>query len=134
MIVIDASYVVEAILKNRRRGAEAREVLKSEREVAVPDTFDAEVVSALRGMWLGGKVDAEEFAQAMDDLCDLPAERYQSRDLVGRAFELRSNVSPYDACYVHLAELLDVPLYTGDRKLSRAPGLRCEVRVLGEVA
>lgn len=135
VIVVDASFAVDALVEPGQRGREAREVLAQHREeVAVPDLFDAEVVSGLRGRWLGGKLALGDFRAAFDDLIDLPLDRYRSCDLLDRAYQLRENVAPYDACYVHLAELLDVPLYTSDRRLSHAPGVRCEIRVLGDAA
>ena len=61
----------------------------------------------------------------MTALHDMPVARFPSRGLMHRAFELRANVTAYDACYVALAEALDWPLYTADRRLTQASGPRC---------
>ena len=66
----------------------------------------------------------------MADLADLPLRRVAHRQLLGRCWQLRANLTVYDASYVALAELLDLVLVTGDVRLSKAPGLRCQVEVL----
>ena len=66
----------------------------------------------------------------MADLVDLPLRRVRHRQLLGRCWELRAHLTVYDASYVALAELLDLVLVTGDVRLSKAPGLRCQVEVL----
>ena len=67
----------------------------------------------------------------MADLLALPLQRIPHRQLLTRCWELRENLTTYDAAYVALAELLDVVLVTGDKRLSRSPGLRCRVQVIG---
>jgi len=67
---------------------------------------------------------------ARSDLRRLPVERVSHRLLMERCWELRDNVTVYDAVYVALAELLDAPLVTADGKLAKAPGIRCDVEVL----
>lgn len=66
----------------------------------------------------------------MNDLADLAALRWDHEPLLGRAWELRENLTSYDAVYVALAEALNTPLITSDVRLSRAPGLSCQVEVL----
>ncbi len=66
----------------------------------------------------------------MADLVDLPLRRVPHRQLLGRCWQLRANLTVYDASYVALAELLDLVLVTGDVRRSKAPGLRCQVEVL----
>ena len=65
------------------------------------------------------------------DLSELPIRRVSHRRLLDRCWELRQNLTVYDAAYVALAELLDLVLVTGDLRLSKAPGLRCQVELLG---
>lgn len=60
----------------------------------------------------------------------LPFARYPTLPLMQRAYELRANVTPYDAAFVALAEVLGCVLVSADRRLARAPGLRCPVRIL----
>jgi len=66
----------------------------------------------------------------MADLVDLPLQRVPHRQLHGRCWQLRANLTVYDASYVALAELLGLVLVTGDVRRSKAPGLRCQVEVL----
>src|SRR5690554_4210200 len=108
----------------------ARESVRSQVLVA-PDLVDVEVTAVLRKRWLAGDLDERRFGLAVDDLTALPITRYPTRLLMRRAFELRENVTAYDAAYLALAELLGCALLTADQRLARAPGLRCRVDVLG---
>lgn len=110
-------------------GDVARRVLRG-KQLALPDIADIEVLSVLRRHWRAGALSAQRFEQAIDDLSDLPADRYPAKPFMRRMFELRNNVTPYDASYVALAESLDCPLYTGDARLAAAPGARCEIRLV----
>ena len=67
---------------------------------------------------------------ATGPLLALPAGRFPTGPLLLRSYELRANVTVYDACYIALAEGLDCPLVTADGRLSRSPGVRCEVELL----
>lgn len=67
----------------------------------------------------------------MADLADLPFARYPTLPLLQRAYELRANVTAYDAAYIALAETLGCDLVTTDGRLAKAPGIQCRVRVLG---
>ena len=130
MIVVDASVVVNAVGDDRTAGAVARRALRSDSVVWAPVLLDAEVVSGLRQWWLAGVLSEDRFRRAVDDLRRLPIVRRPMIGLMRRAFELRDNVTPYDAAYVALAEGLGCTLVTGDRRLANAPGLRCAVEVI----
>ena len=67
---------------------------------------------------------------AVADLASLPLRRARHVNLLSRCWELRENLTPYDAAYVALAEALDVTLVTADRRMAQAPGPRCTVEVL----
>ena len=129
MIVVDASVLANVVGDDGADGALAREALRGH-ELSVPDLADVEVVSVLRRRWLAKTVTARRFAAAVDDLSALPANRYPVLPFMPRAYELRANVSPYDATYVALAEELGCDLITVDRRLATAPGPRCTIRVL----
>lgn len=77
-----------------------------------------------------GRLDARRAELALVDLMDLPLERAPHRPLLPRCWELRQNLTPYDASYVALAEALEAVLITADARLAAAPGIRCEVSVL----
>ena len=87
---------------------------------------------------IGGRFEAKEgwrrFASAVDDLEDVDLDRYPTLRLMRRAFEMRANVSAYDASYIALAEGLACTFLTTDERLARAPGSRCQIEVLGEGA
>lgn len=104
----------------------ARAVLVGQ-ELSVPDFVDVEVVSVLRRRWRAKTMTARRFATAVDDLGELPADRYPVLPFMPRAYELRANVSAYDATYVALAEQLDCALVTADRRLAWAPGPRLTI-------
>ena len=92
--------------------------------------IDLEVTSVWRGLVRGGRVPAARVEAALDDLRDLPIQRVEHTSLLPRCWELRENLSAYDATYVALAEALDAPLVTADARLARAPGPRCTVTVV----
>ena len=129
MIVSDASTVVLALGDDGPAGDVARQRLSGERIIA-PELLDVEVTAAWRRHEAAGRLDSRRAALARSDLRDLPVERVSHRLLMERCWELRANVTVYDAVYVALAELLDAPLVTADRKLANAPGIRCQVEVV----
>ena len=130
MIVLDASVVANLVGDDGQAGRTARARASHETYWAAPDLVDVETVAVLRKRWRGGDLTARRFKAAVDDLLALPMARFPTGPLMGRAYELRANVTPYDAAYVALAETLGYPLVTADARLSRAPGLRCQIEVL----
>jgi predicted nucleic acid-binding protein len=130
VIVVDASVVANALADDGEDGDQARRRLIDGGELAAPDLVDVETVSVLRRRWRAGDLTARRFSAAVDDLADLAMVRLPTLPLMRRAYELRTNVTPYDATYVALAEHLDWTLLTADRRLSRAPGIPCNVEVI----
>ncbi len=130
MIVTDASVVVTALLSTGGAGARARERLRQDPDLHVPHLLDVEVAAALRRRVRLSQTDVGVATEVMADLADLAAIRWDHEPLLRRVWELRDNVTPYDAVYVVLAEMLEAVLITSDVRLSRAPGLRCPVEVL----
>ncbi len=90
---------------------------------------DMEVFGLIRRDYLAGTVDDTLAALAVDDLRSWPGERFGDRALLARAWELRHDLRGWDAAYVALAEVLDAPLLTLDRRLARANGPRCLIEV-----
>ncbi|MET0578672.1 MAG: type II toxin-antitoxin system VapC family toxin [Ilumatobacteraceae bacterium] len=129
MIVVDASVIVTALADDGGDGDRVRERLRGERLVA-PHLIDLEVVSAWRRLEAAGKLDDRRVALAMTDLSTLRIERAPHQPLVRRCWELRANVTVYDASYLALAEAVEAVLLTGDRRLAEAPGVRCSVEVM----
>ena len=88
------------------------------------------MLSVLRRHMAVKLLDARRAGFALDDLMSLPATRYPHAPFARRVWDLRANLTPYDAAYVALAESLGCVLVTSDARLARAPGIRCEVEVL----
>jgi predicted nucleic acid-binding protein len=130
VIVADASVVANALGDDGPDGALARGALRRDPEIAVPDLVDVETVSVLRRRWLAGDLTARRFRTAITDMGDLDMARHPTLPFMPRAYELRANVTPYDAAYIGLAEALDCVLLTADERLARAPGTRCQIQVL----
>ncbi|CAN5211754.1 type II toxin-antitoxin system ribonuclease VapC1 [soil metagenome] len=130
MIVVDASVIVASLLSTAGAGALARERLRLDPDLQVPHLLDVEVAAALRRRVRLGQTDLALATEALADLADLAALRWDHEPLLTRVWELRENVTAYDAVYVALAEALDAPLVTSDARLARAPGLGCQVQVL----
>jgi predicted nucleic acid-binding protein len=130
VIVVDASVLATALADDEEGGDEVRERLRRESRLAAPELVDLEVVSVLRRAARAGRLGERRAGQALADLAALPLRRAPHLPLLPRIWELRENLSSYDASYVALAEALGTVLLTTDAPLSRAPGLHCEVEVL----
>ena len=98
--------------------------------MAAPSVIDLEVVSVWRGLARGGQLGARRVAYALDDLRHLPLQRVDHGALIIRCWELRENLTIYDAPYVALAEALQATLVTGDRRIARARGPTCPIEVV----
>ena len=130
MIVVDASVLATALADDNSDGDAARMGLRGH-ALAAPELIDLEVASVWRRQVMAGPLHARRADLAVADLLALPLRQIPHRQLITRCWELRQNLTPYDAAYVALAELLDAVLVTGDKRLSRSPGLRCRVQVIG---
>jgi predicted nucleic acid-binding protein len=131
VIVVDASVLANVVGDDGPDGHQARQVVRAAGELAAPDLVDVETVAVLRKRWLAGSIADARFAAAVSDLEDMELDRYPVLRFMRRAWELRANVTPYDAAYVALAEVLGCELWTADRRLAKAPGPACAIRVLG---
>jgi predicted nucleic acid-binding protein len=125
-VVCDASAVVALLLDSGADGRWATAALADAR-LAAPSLVAFEAGNIIRRHEMAGLVSADQAAQAHADLLDLPIEHWPYELLAWRVGELRANLSAYDASYVAVAELTDAPLVTLDRRILRAPGLRCAV-------
>ncbi len=129
VLVVDASVLATALADDGHDGAKARTRLLDE-ELAAPELIDLEVASVFRRQVSCAGMDVRRARMALDDLLSLPMLRAPHLPLLGRCWELRANLSVYDAAYVALAEALGVSVLTADTRLARAPGLRCTVELL----
>ena len=129
MIVVDCSAVVDAL--TGLDGTDDLRGLLAGEELNAPALLDVEIVAALRGLTLRGDLSAARAFDALTDFDDLAVHRWPSSGaLRRRSFQLRANVTAYDAAYVVLAEALDCPLVTRDVRLARSSGhlVRVDVR------
>lgn len=129
MLVVDASVLAPVVADAGRDGLRFRERLRGE-VIVGPDLLRVEVTSVLRRHANTGQLTSEQADAAIGDLLDFPITVFPTAALLRRVWQLRENVTPYDGCYVALAEAVDSPLVTADRRLANAPGLRCTVEVL----
>ena len=129
MIVVDASVLAPALADDGIDGDRARGRLAGESLVA-PELVDLEVASVLRRAAQERRLDNRRAAQALTDLAALPLRRAPHLPLLPRIWELRENVTAYDAAYVALAEALDASLVTADARMAGTPGLSCDVQLL----
>lgn len=130
MIVVDASVLANALADDDADGDSARNRLSDADDLAAPDLIDVETTAVLRKRWIARDLTDQRFSEAIQDLEALSLTRYPTLPLMHRAFELRSNVTAYDAAYVALAERLDCTLITADKRLRAAPMITCTVEVL----
>jgi predicted nucleic acid-binding protein len=126
LIVIDASVLATALGDDGQGGVDARARIHAE-DLVAPELIDLEVVS----VWRRTLTDGRRAELALADLEELPLRRASHLPLLARCWELRHNLTPYDASYVALAEALEVVLLTADRRLAGASGIRCEIEIFG---
>jgi predicted nucleic acid-binding protein len=130
LIVIDASAELAILLNVGREVEDIRDRIARQGETLhVPHLFEIEVLHALRHPVLRGTVSSERVQLALGRLRDTQLVRYPHTPLMGRIWELRDNLTAYDAAYVALAEALDAPLVTMDARLAQASGIRAAVEV-----
>jgi predicted nucleic acid-binding protein len=129
VIVVDASVLAPALADDGADGDRARDRLRGE-ELVAPELIDLEVLSTLRRAARARRLDEGRSLQALTDLAELPLRRVPHLPLLGRIWQLRDNLSAYDASYVALAEALDTVLVTADGRIKRASGINCEIAVL----
>jgi predicted nucleic acid-binding protein len=130
LIVVDAGVLVAALAESGGRGALARQRLLRADSLHAPHLVDIEVVSALRGLCRSGKLPVAGAVGAIRDLTRLPVRRHAHDATLPRVWQLRENLTAYDAAYIALAETLDLPLVTSDARIALAPGVKCTVELL----
>lgn len=130
MIVVDSSVVIEVLLRSQT-GLEIEERLLSPFEdLCAPHLLDLEVAQVLRRYCVSGDMSPERGKEALEDLSDMPITRYPHDIFLPRLWELRHNITAYDAVYVALAEALPATLLTRDKHLASAPGNEARVELV----
>ncbi len=122
MIVLDASATVDWLLQTSAGQRIEHRIYSAKESLHAPHLLDIEVAQVLRRLVREGAVPANRADEAVQDLLDLQLTRYPHFALLPRIWQLRHNLSAYDAACVGLAEKLRAPLITRDRRLAAAPG------------
>ena len=130
MIVVDASAIVEFLLRMPFGDSVERRLRQSRGLIFAPQVIDLEIAHSLRRFALSRTLTAARASEAFEDLNALPLRRFGHTFLMERIWALRENLTAYDASYISLAELLGAPLITRDRKLAEAPGHFAAVEVV----
>ncbi|MFN0168374.1 MAG: type II toxin-antitoxin system VapC family toxin [Bryobacteraceae bacterium] len=119
MIVLDASVVVELLTNGPLADSLRHDLAGRNESFIAPHLLDVEVVSAIRNLVAGQRIDSHRSDQILTGLALLPAQRFPHTPLLKRMWELRHNFTAYDAAYIALAEATNSVLFTSDEKLSR---------------
>lgn len=128
--MLDASAVLELLLRTERGRLVERRIAPAGETLHAPHLLDIEVSQVLRRYLLRGAIDAVRAREALQDFLDLGVERYPHAALLPRIWDLRHDLTAYDAAYLALAEALDAPLLTSDARLAAAPGTPASVEVI----
>ena len=127
MIVVDASIVVEVLLRSDAGAALGERFFEGGDPLHAPHMLDVEVAHALRRCALDGNIDERRGRESFGDLAAMAIERHGHQPLLERMWQLRHNLTAYDAAYLALAERLDAPLLTRDAALASLAGHHARV-------
>jgi len=131
VIVLDASAVLELLLGGAGGELVRARIESPDETLHGPQLLDLEVLQVLRRYHLAGILSAQRAELALDDLRALDLERYPHEPMLTRIWELRENVTAYDAAYIALAEAIDATLLTFDARLASAPRHTARIELLG---
>jgi len=129
LIIVDASTLANALIDDGPVGQRSRAELARDAHWAAPEHLVVETFSVVRGRHLGGKISRQRALDALDALATSTIDLLGTTPLLPRMWQLRGNVTGYDAAYVAAAETNGCPLVTSDARLARTGDLRCEVRL-----
>jgi predicted nucleic acid-binding protein len=130
VIVVDASALLEVLLNTSAGSVVARRLFTENETLHAPHLLDVEIAQVLRRYAMTGELTPTRGLQALEDLADWPLTRYPHDLLLPRIWELRHNVTAYDAAYIALAEALSVPLLTRDAGLASAAGHHAQIELV----
>jgi predicted nucleic acid-binding protein len=129
VIVLDASVILEVLLRTPESDAIVDRILSPREQLHAPHLLDLEVAQVLRRYVARGELTEPRGREALDVLTVFPLTRYSHEPLLGRIWELRESLTAYDAAYVALAEALGATLLTRDQRLARATGIRATIQL-----
>lgn len=130
MIVVDASALIEVLLRTPAAEAVEERLFAPGQTLHAPHLLDVEVAQVIRRYAAHGEIDSARGRAALADLADFPLRRYPHTFMLPRIWELWSNLTAYDAAYVALAEALDAPMMTRDRRLAGAAAHHARIELL----
>jgi predicted nucleic acid-binding protein len=130
LIVLDASALLEILLRTPLAERLMERALDSAERMHAPHLLDVEIAQVLRRLVQRNELAVPRAEQALDDLFKFVIERHDHQSLVSRVWQLRDSISAYDGVYVALAEALDAPLLTCDAKLAGAHGHRATIELV----
>ena len=127
MIVPDASVMLEVILRTATGMRALRPLLSEDESLHAPHLLDLEVVQVLRRYLRAGIIDEKRATEALEDYSSFSIQRYPHDLFLARIWELRRNLTAYDAAYIALAEALEATFLTCDRALAKSAGHRANI-------
>jgi len=130
LIVIDASALLEILLRTARADQLMDRAFKPSERMHAPHLLDIEVTQVLRRLAQRKELTRARAEQALEDLASLVIERHEHQPLLPRIWQLRDSLTTYDGAYVALAEALEAPLLTCDAKLAGAHGHRATIELV----
>ena len=130
MIVVDASALLEVLLNTPAASRVTGRLFAANETLHAPHLLDLEIAQVLRRYALTGELNPTRGLQALEDLADFPLTRYPHDLLLPRIWELRHNLTAYDAAYIALAEALAAPLFTRDAAFASAPGHHAQIELI----
>lgn len=130
MIVVDASAMLETLLRRPAAATVEKLLFEPFQTLHAPHLLDVEVAQVVRRFAANREIDAERGRATLADLADFPVRRYPHDFLLPRVWDLRNNFTAYDAIYVALAEALDAPLLTRDKRLAASPGHHARIELV----
>ena len=130
MIVLDASAVLELVLRTPAGKRVAERIESPDETLHAPHLIDLEVAQVLRRYEAGRTLSPSRAQEALEDYRSLDLTRYPHEIFLRRIWELRRNVTAYDGVYLALAEVLDAPLLTADQRLASTSGHRVRVEIV----
>jgi predicted nucleic acid-binding protein len=130
LIVVDASALYESIIETPHSAAIVRRIFGQNETLHAPHLIDLEIANTLRRYVLKRELSQDDADQAMGDLASIQLIRYPHTVLIARVWELRNNLTAYDASYVALSERLNAPLLTRDTALAAVRGHRARIELM----